>query len=88
MLWKSRRVEMEEKVLEILKEIRPEFDFETSTNFVEDGYLDSFDVVTVVSEIEDKFHVLINGLEVLPENFESIEAICNLIRKNGGNDGI
>lgn len=88
MLWKSRRVEMEEKILEILKEIRPEFDFETSTNFVEDGYLDSFDVVTVVSEIEDKFHVLINGLEVLPENFESIEAICNLIRKNGGNDGI
>ena len=79
---------MEEKVLEILKEIRPEFDFETSTNFVEDGYLDSFDVVTVVSEIGDKFHVLINGLEVLPENFESIEAICNLIRKNGGNDGI
>lgn len=76
---------MEKKVLEILKEMRPEFNFETSENFVDDGYLDSFDIVSVVAEIEDKFGVLINGLEVLPENFESVTAICNLIRKNGGN---
>lgn len=48
---------MEEKVLSILKEIRPEFDFEESDNFVEDGYLDSFDIVTLVSELETAFEI-------------------------------
>ena len=57
---------MEEKVLSILKEIRPEFDFEESDNFVEDGYLDSFDIVTLVSELETAFDVVIDGLDVLP----------------------
>lgn len=75
---------MEERVYKILEEIRPEFDFRSSENFVEDGYLDSFDVITVVSEIETQFDVMIDGLEVLPENFETVDAICNLIRKNGG----
>lgn len=63
---------MEEKVLSILKEIRPEFDFEESDNFVEDGYLDSFDIVTLVSELETAFDVVIDGLDVLPENFETV----------------
>ena len=75
---------MEERVYKILEEIRPEFDFRSSENFVEDGYLDSFDVITVVSEIETQFDVMIDGLEVLPENFETVDTICNLIRKNGG----
>ena len=67
----------------ILKEIRPEFDFEESDNFVEDGYLDSFDIVTLVSELETAFDIVIDGLDVLPENFETIEAICNMVRKSG-----
>lgn len=77
---------MEEKVLSILKEIRPEFDFEESDNFVEDGYLDSFDIVTLVSELETAFDVVIDGLDVLPENFETVQDICNLVDKsaNGG----
>lgn len=75
---------MEERIYAILEELRPEFDFKSSDNFVEDGYLDSFDVVTLVAEIEEKFDILIDGLEVLPENFETVEAICELIRKNGG----
>lgn len=75
---------MEEKIYSILEELRPEFDFKNSKNFVEDGYLDSFDVVTLVAEIEAKFNILIDGLEVLPENFETVEAICALINKNGG----
>lgn len=75
---------MEERIYAILEELRPEFDFKSSENFVEDGYLDSFDVVTLVAEIEEKFDILIDGLEVLPENFETVEAICELIRKNGG----
>lgn len=75
---------MEEKVLAILEDIRPEFDFQDSENFVEDGYLDSFDVVTIVSELEDAFDIKINGIEVVPENFITISTICELVRKNGG----
>ena len=73
---------MEEKVLSILKEIRPEFDFEESDNFVEDGYLDSFDIVTLVSELETAFDVVIDGLDVLPENFETVQDICNMGNKS------
>lgn len=74
---------MEEKIYDILKEIRPEFNFEESDNFVEDGYLDSFDIVTLVSELETTFDVVIDGLDVLPENFRSVKDLCDLVNKNG-----
>lgn len=75
---------MEEKIYAMLREIRPQFDFENSEDFVEDGYLDSFDVVTLVDMIQSEFDILIDGLDVLPENFVSVKAICELIGKNGG----
>lgn len=73
---------MEEKIIKILKEIRPEFDFEESENFVEDGYLDSFDIVTLVSELETAFDIVIDGLDVLPENFETVQDICHMVNKS------
>ena len=73
---------MKEKILNILKDIRPEFDFTASPNFIEDGMLDSFDIVTLVSELEDNFDVLIDGEDVIPENFDSIESIMNIIQKS------
>lgn len=76
---------MEKKILNMLGEIRPEFDFASSKDFVEDGYLDSFDVVTLVSEIEGEFDIVIDALDILPENFSSVSSICDLIQKNGGN---
>lgn len=75
---------MEKKIYEILIKMHPEYDFKSSKNFVEDGYLDSFDVVTLVVEIESEFGILIDGLDVLPENFESIESICKLIINSDG----
>lgn len=77
---------MENEVLNLLKTIRPEFEFENSKDFIEDGYLDSFDIVTIVSELEDSFDVIIDGLDVVPENFNSVEAICGLIKKCGGKE--
>ena len=74
---------MEDRVYEILENLRPEFDFRNSENFVEDGYLDSFDIVSLVSDIESEFDVMIDGLEILPENFETVEAICELIERSG-----
>lgn len=70
---------MKEQILNILKALRPEFDFTSSTDFIEDGMLDSFDIVSLVSEIEENFDVVISGEDILPENFSSVEAIYNLI---------
>ena len=76
---------MEEKILSILKELRPKFDFEESKNFIEDGYLDSFDIITLVSELETTFDIVISGLDVLPENFETVKDICNIVNKSRRN---
>ncbi len=73
-----------EEIYKILKDLRPEFDFTESEDFVEDGFLDSFDIISLVSTIEEKFNVKIDGLDVVPENFCSAEAIIALIRKSGG----
>ena len=73
---------MREKIISILSELRPEFDFSEPVNFIEEGMLDSFDIVTLVSELEDNFDVLIDGEDVIPENFDSIESIMNIIQKS------
>lgn len=73
---------MKEKIREILVDIRPEYDFSGDENFIESGMLDSFDVLTLVADLEEKFGVKIDGGDILPENFGSIEAIENLIVKS------
>ena len=67
-----------EQIKKILTEIRPEFDF------VEDGYLDSFDLVTLVAELDETFNISIDGLDIVPENFMSVETIAEVVKKNGG----
>ena len=74
---------MKQKILEILAELRPEFDFSESTNFIEEGMLDSFDVVNLVTTLDETFGISIDGVDVLPENFSSVEKIENLLKKNG-----
>ena len=73
---------MKEKVIKVLTELRPEFDFTEDVNFIEEGMLDSFDVVSLVDEIESAFGVAISGADVLPENFCSVDAICETIKRN------
>lgn len=70
-------------VAEILAGIRPDCDFKNSTDFVGDGFLDSFDVVTLVTELETSFGVSITGTDILPENFRSLPAIESLLEKYG-----
>ena len=74
-----------EKIMEILQGIRPEFDFNSSEDFIEDGYLDSFDLVSLVSELDDTFDISIDGLDIIPENFKSMDKITNEVKKHGGN---
>lgn len=70
-------------IAEILKEIRPEFDFTASQDFISDGMLDSFDIVTLVSSLDKTYSISIPGTEILPENFTNIQTIEALLRKSG-----
>lgn len=73
---------MKEQIYEILAGIRPEYDFKSSTNFIEDGMLDSFDIVTLVTDLEDAFGISIDGEQVVPENFSTIDGIVNLVENS------
>ena len=70
-----------EKLLEILKGIRPDVEFENETALIDDGILDSFDVVSIISEIDDVFGVQIRINELDPDNFNSAEAIWKLVQE-------
>ena len=75
---------MKQDIIDILTELRPEFDFSQEIDFYKEGMLDSFDIVALVTTLEEKYKILIDGIDVLPENFSSIEKIESLIRKGGG----
>ena len=74
---------MRQKVIKILQEIRPEFNFSEEVDFIEEGMLDSFDVVTLVTTLDEKFQISIDGMDILPENFATIDSIIELLQKNG-----
>ncbi len=69
-----------EKLIEILKGIRPDINVE-SKSLVDDEELDSFDIVSLVSEIIDAFGVELSVEDIIPDNFNSVEAMMNLIEK-------
>ena len=74
---------MKEQIIEILTDLRPEFDFsQEGVNFIEEGMLDSFDLVALVTDLEQHFSVTIDGVDVVPENFENVEAIEQLINRS------
>lgn len=72
---------MMEELLQILNEIRPDVDFEEEKSLIDDGILDSFDIISIVGEVNHEFAVEINVEDLLPENFNSAEAIYELICK-------
>lgn len=74
-----------EEIYKLIEGLRPEFDFRNSKDFIEDGFLDSFDIVNIVSEIEGRYKIVIDALDIIPENFNSVDAIIETIQKNGGN---
>ena len=69
-----------EKLLEILQGIRPDVDFVNEKSLIDDGILDSFDVVSIISELDDAFGVQVRITELDPENFNSAEAIWALVQ--------
>ena len=72
---------MRETVLEILTEIRGDIDFEKETRLIDDSILASLDIVAIVGEFNDEFDVEISVEDLVPENFNSVDAMVELITK-------
>lgn len=75
---------MMEQLLKILNETCPGIDFEHETALIDDGILESLDIVTIVAEIVDEFGVELNVDDLLPENFNSVQAMMALIDSRRG----
>lgn len=70
-----------EKLIEILEELQPEVDYETCENLVDGRFLDSLTILSLISEIENEFDVVIPTVEIIPENFNSAKKIWELIER-------
>ena len=70
-----------ERLYEILEEMKPEFDYHKETALIDDHLLDSLTVLALISELEDEFDITIPAVEIVPENFNSAEAMWALITR-------
>ncbi len=70
-----------EELMKILKELRPEVDFENEDKLIDNGILDSFDLVALVGEINDTFDVEVEFEDMEPENFNSAKAMYAMIQR-------
>ena len=72
---------MKEKMLALLEDIRPDVDFNTDEKLMDDGVLDSFDVISIVSAMEENFGVEVSEDDLETENFNSVDAMIALVEK-------
>ena len=70
-----------EKRIDILSELHPEIDFNTTEDLIDDGILDSLDIVSIVAAVDTEFGVVIPAEEIVPENFNSVQALYELVMK-------
>ena len=68
-------------LLEILQEMHDDIDFETHVTLIDDNVIDSFDIITLIAEVDDRIGVTIPAEELVPENFNSYAAISALIAR-------
>jgi acyl carrier protein len=72
-----------ENLLNILKKVRPESDFDNSSDFLAQGLLDSFDIVVLVSALDQHYGISIAGVDILPEHFQNAGTIAELLQNYG-----
>ncbi|MDD6988261.1 phosphopantetheine-binding protein [Ruminococcus sp.] len=70
-----------DELMEILEDLRPDVDFENETALIDDGVLDSFDIVALVGELNEAFDIEIKPNNLVPENFNSAKAMMALIEQ-------
>lgn len=73
--------EIKSVVLEILGDMHPDIDFETYDAEVDGKLLDSFDVISMVADLNDEFDIKITADKLVPENFNTVEAICAMVQE-------
>ena len=69
-----------DKIIEILKGVHPEVDYEKENALIDKRIFDSFDVVSIVGELMDEFDIEITAEHMVPENFNSAQAIFKLVK--------
>ena len=70
-----------EKLLEILNDIKPDADYETCTTLIDDEVLDSFAILSIVGELEEAFDIEITPVDIVPENFNSVQALWDMVQR-------
>ena len=75
--------DVEQRVIAILKDLRPEGAFEDSRNYLRDGLLDSTDIVSLVAELDATYGISIDGTDILPEHFTNANTVAALLTKYG-----
>ena len=70
-----------DELLEILNEVNSDVDYEICDTLIDDGFLSSFDIVSIVSELNDAFDIEISPADIAPENFNSAEAMWEMIQR-------
>ena len=68
-----------EELIELLEEIQPDADFENCDTLIDDGILDSFAILSIVSELQDTYDITINPADIIPENFNSAKALWDMV---------
>jgi acyl carrier protein len=68
---------------QILQTINPSVDYTPSSDFIEDGLLDSLDIIRLVSELETNYAISIDGAEIVSINFVNLDAIAKLVKRSG-----
>ena len=68
-----------EQLIEILESVQPDADYENCTTLIDDGILSSFDIISLVSELEDEYDIQIKPVDIVPANFNSAQAIYEMV---------
>lgn len=76
---RDRRYEKMEELIELLEEIQPDADFENCDTLIDDGILDSFAILSIVSELQDTYDITITPADIIPENFNSAKALWDMV---------
>lgn len=76
-----RRNKMKEKILDILKSMDDSIDYLSETKLIDDKIIDSLTLTALISELESEFNIEIDMDDIIPENFNSIDAIVDLVTR-------
>lgn len=70
-----------ERLIELLEEIKEDIDYANETHMIDDELLDSFDILQIISALDDEYDISIPASMIIPDNFNSVEALWNMVQE-------